>query len=236
MIRTVIVDDAPLVREGIRLLLESEKDIDIVGEAEDGPAAVETMTRLRPELIFLDVQMPGVDGFEVLERAAPPNCAVIFVTAYDHYALRAFEANAIGYLLKPLTPKPFRAALQRARQLLSAQSTDAKPIDARPLGRIVVKDRGRFVLLRPEEIDWISSAGDYVDFHARGRSFLVRQTISELEQTLDSRTFVRIHRTVIVNADRVREVEALPQGDFSVKLTDGHALRMSRSYRSRLLS
>jgi len=237
MIRTVIVDDAPLVREGIRLLLEPEKDVEIVGEAGDGPSAVETIARVRPDLIFLDVQMPNLDGFEVLERAGLPNCAVIFVTAFDDYALRAFEANAVGYLLKPLTPRRFQLALDRARQLLSARSAaDAKAADAQGLTRIVAKDHGRFVLVRPEEIDWVSSAGDYVDFHVRERCFLVRQTISELEHTLDPRRFVRIHRTTIVNVDRIAEIEPLPQGDYSVKLTDGRLLRMSRSYRSRLLS
>ena len=237
MIRTVIVDDAPLVREGIRLLLEAERDIEIVGEAADGPAAVSTIARLRPDLMFLDVQMPNLNGFEVLERAASPTCAVIFVTAYDDYALRAFEANAVGYVLKPIAPKLFQSALQRARQLLSAAHAagDAVKAVARPLPRLVAKDHGRFVLLRPEEVDWITSAGDYVQFHTRGRSFLVRQTISELEETLDQRTFVRIHRTTIVNVDRIQEINSLPQGDFSVKLGDGTMLRLSRSYRARLL-
>src|SRR5262249_54564155 len=130
------------------------------------------------------------------ERAASPDCAVVFVTAYEDYALRAFEANAVGYLLKPIMPRHFQAALQRARQLLStAHAADRSR--ARPLPRLVAKDHERFVLLRPEEVDWISSAGDYVEFHTRGRSFLVRQTISELEATLDPLTFVRIHRTTI---------------------------------------
>jgi two-component system, LytTR family, response regulator len=236
MIRTLIVDDAPLVREGIRLLLEPEKDIEVLGEAADGPAAVAAITQLRPDLMFLDVQMPNLDGFEVLERAASPTCAVIFVTAYDDYALRAFEANAVGYLLKPITPKLFQSALQRARQLLSAGSMgDGVKPGARPLPRLVAKDHGRFVLLRPEEVDWITSAGDYVEFHTRGRTFLVRQPISELEEILDPHTFVRIHRTTIVNVDRIQEIEPLAQGDFSVKLAGGTLLRLSRSYRTRLL-
>ena len=240
MIRTVIVDDAPLVREGLHLLLEPEKDIEIVGEAGDGPEAVSAIARLRPDLIFLDVQMPNFDGFEVLERAASPTCAVIFVTAYDDYALRAFQANAVGYLLKPITPKLFQSSLQRARQVLSGAQAAGNAVipAARPLPRLVVrdpKDHGRFVLLRPDEVDWIASAGDYVEFHTRGRSFLVRQTISDLEEALDPRSFVRIHRTTIVNVDRIQDIQALPQGDFSVKLTDGRLLRMSRNYRARLL-
>jgi two-component system, LytTR family, response regulator len=236
MIRTLIIDDAPLVREGIRLLLEPEKDIEIIGEAADGPTAVACIAQLRPDLIFLDVQMPNFDGFEVLERAASPTCAVIFVTAYDDYALRAFEANAVGYLLKPITPKLFQSALHRARQLLSSGSPgDGVKTGARPLPRLVAKDHGRFVLLRPEEVDWITSAGDYVEFHTRGRTFLVRQPISELEETLDPHMFVRIHRTTIVNVDRIQEIEPLAQGDFSVKLEGGTLLRLSRSYRARLL-
>jgi two-component system LytT family response regulator len=236
MIRTLIIDDAPLVREGIRLLLEPEKDIEIIGEAADGPTAVACIAQLRPDLIFLDVQMPNFDGFEVLERAASPTCAVIFVTAYDDYALRAFEANAVGYLLKPITPKLFQSALHRARQLLSSGSPgDGVKTAARPLPRLVAKDHGRFVLLRPEEVDWITSAGDYVEFHTRGRTFLVRQPISELEETLDPHMFVRIHRTTIVNVDRIQEIEPLAQGDFSVKLEGGTLLRLSRSYRARLL-
>jgi two-component system, LytTR family, response regulator len=237
MIRTLIVDDSPLVREGIRLLLEPEKDIEIVGEAADGASAIAAVSRLRPDLMFLDVQMPTCDGFEVLEQAVSPGCAVIFVTAYDDYALRAFQANAVGYLLKPLTPRLFRAALQRARQVLAGGRGELRPGDnpTRPLTRLVAKDGGRFILLRPDEVDWISSAGDYVELHARERCFLVRHTLSELEATLDSETFVRIHRTTIVNADRIHTIEALPQGDFSVTLTNGARLRMSRSYRARLL-
>ncbi|PYQ74556.1 MAG: DNA-binding response regulator [Acidobacteria bacterium] len=237
MIRTLIVDDSPLIREGIRLLLESEKDIEVVGEAADGALAVSAVSRLRPDLIFLDVQMPGTDGFEVLEKAVSPTCAVIFVTAYDDYALRAFQANAVGYLLKPITPRLFQAALQRARQVLSAGRSEStrETSPSRSLARLVAKDGGRFIVLRPDEVDWISSAGDYVELHAHERSFLVRHTLSELESALDPEKFVRIHRTTIVNADRVRAIEALPQGDFSVMLTTGARLRLSRSYRARLL-
>jgi two-component system LytT family response regulator len=236
MIRTIIVDDSPLIREGIRLLLEPEQDVEVVGEASDGASAVSAVARLRPDLIFLDVQMPTFDGFEVLDRAVPPNCAVVFVTAYDDYAVRAFQANAIGYLLKPFTPRLFQAALQRARQLLANPAigahNGARPT---PLNRLVVKEGDRFTLLRPDEVDWISSAGDYIEVHARGRAFLVRQTLSELEATLDADTFVRIHRTTIVNADRIQTIKPLPQGDFTVTLTNGAVLRLSRSYRLRLL-
>ena len=229
MIRAMIVDDSPLIREGIRLLLEPEKDIEIVGEASDGATAMSTAARLRPNLMFLDVQMPTFNGFEVLENAVPPSCAVIFVTAYDEYALRAFQANAVGYLLKPITPRLFQAALQRARQLLSTSlgGGDHGETRQRPFNRLVVKEGDKFTLLRPEEVDWVNSADDYIEVHARGNTFLVRQTLSELEATLDRDRFVRIHRTTIVNGDRIQTITPLPQGDFSVTLTNGAVLRLS---------
>jgi two-component system LytT family response regulator len=234
MIRTLIVDDAPIVREGIRLLLAAEKDIEVVGEAADGHEAVSAITDLEPDLTFLDVQMPGLDGFQVMEQCAGRSMgAVIFVTAYDNYALRAFEVNALGYLLKPIAPRHFHAALARARHLVGADAPAAR--NAPGLPRLVVKDHDRFILLRHEDVDWISSAGDYVHLHAAGRSYLVRKTMSELEETLTPRNFARVHRTSIVNVDRIKEIKPLPQGDFVVKLHDGTVLRMSRSYRDRLL-
>jgi len=238
MIRTLIVDDSPLVRDGIHLLLAEEKDIEIVGDAADGLEAVEAIQRLTPDLTFLDVQMPGLDGFQVIERCATvPIGAVIFVTAYDDYALRAFQANALGYVLKPIAPRMLEAALQRARQVLASRSGSipAQSTDRQPLQRIVVKDQGRFILIRPDEVDWIAAAGDYVQLHTAGRRFLMRTTISELDYSLDPTCFVRIHRSTIVNVDRIQEITALPQGDYSVRLHDGTSIRMSRSYRRRLL-
>jgi two-component system, LytTR family, response regulator len=237
MIRTLIVDDAPLAREGIRLLLDREKDFEIVGEAADGLEAIAAIGRLAPDLTFLDVQMPSLDGFEVIERCAGLRLgAVVFVTAYDDYALRAFEANALGYLLKPITPRLFQATLQRTRQLLGVPaSAEVSTASLRPLTRLVVKEHRRFVLLKAEEIGWITSAGDYVELHARGRSFLVRMTISQLAERLDPRSFARIHRTTIVNLDRVEEIRPLPQGDFIVRMSEGTTLRLSRTYRDQLL-
>jgi two-component system LytT family response regulator len=238
MIRTLIVDDSPLVRDGIRLLLAGEKDIEIVGEAGDGYEAVAAIERLTPDLTFLDVQMPSLDGFQVIEQCATvPMGAIIFVTAYDDYALRAFQANALGYVLKPIAPRMLEAALQRARQVLASRSAliPPKPTERRPLPRIVVKDQGRFMLIRPDEVEWIASAGDYVHLHTAGRTFLVRTTISELDDSLDPKDFVRIHRSTIVNVNRIQEIRPLPQGDYSVRLHDGTSLRMSRGYRRRLL-
>jgi two-component system LytT family response regulator len=238
MIRTLIVDDSPLVRDGIRLLLGAEKDIEIVGDAADGFEAVAAIRRLTPDLTFLDVQMPGLDGFQVIEQCATvPMGAVIFVTAYDDYALRAFQTNALGYVLKPIAPRMLEAPLQRARQVLASRSAviPTQSADRRSLQRLVVKDQGRFMFVRPEEVDWIAAAGDYVHLHMPGRRFLVRRTISDLDDSLDPASFARIHRSTIVNVDRIQEIRALPQGDYSVRLHDGTMLRMSRGYRRRLL-
>jgi len=238
MIRTLIVDDSPLVRDGIRLLLGAEKDIEVVGDAADGFEAVAAIRRLTPDLTFLDVQMPGLDGFQVIEQCATvPMGAVIFVTAYDDYALRAFQSNALGYVLKPIAPRMLEAPLQRARQVLASHAAviPTQSTDRRPLQRLVVKEQGRFMFVRPEEVDWIAAAGDYVHLHLPGRRFLVRRTISDLDDSLDPTCFARIHRSTIVNVDRIQEIRALPQGDYSVRLHDGTTLRMSRGYRRRLL-
>ena len=228
MIRTVIVDDEPLARQGIRLRLEREKDIEIAGEAADGPAAVELIHAARPDLLFLDVQMPGMTGFDVLGEIADAHVpVVIFVTAHDDYAIRAFEVEAVDYLLKPFTKERFDEALRRARRDLTASE---------PLARLVVRSRDAFIILKTDEIDWVEAAANYVDVHARGRSFLMRATISGLEQRLDPKRFVRIHRSAIVYIDRVAEVRSDAHGDFDVTLSGGKVLRMTRSYSERLLA
>ena len=278
MIRVLVVDDEPLAREGIKVRLEREADMEVVGEAADGPEAVAAITALHPDLVFLDVQMPGMDGFEVVERVAGVHLPVIvFATAYDEYALRAFEVHALDYLLKPVTARRFEEALRRARtevgrgmerethrrlvELLDAwrsaatvsAATHALPPEPPPqqqppppapqalhgggayLTRLVVRDGERFLLLRAEEIDWVESAANYVRLHARGTSYLVRATMAELERRLDPSRFTRIHRSTIVNTDRIREIRPEWHGDFDVVLTTGKALRLSRSYRERLL-
>jgi two-component system LytT family response regulator len=259
MIRTLIIDDSPLVREGIRLLLQGEQDIEVVGEAADGPEAVSAITSLRPDLVFLDIKMPGCDGFEVLDRAGSVHlCEVIFVTAYDKYALQAFEANALAYLMKPIARASLQKALARARRVLASQDelarTHAKvaeviqsrgvpPLqpaagfDAREgIQRLVVKHRDRFILLKTDDVDWIGSAGNYIELHVGTRSYLLHMTTNDIESTLDPRRFARIHRSTIVNIDRVREVKVLGHGDFDVILADETVLRMSRGYRDRLLN
>jgi two-component system LytT family response regulator len=252
-IRTLIVDDEALARRGLRLLLKKEPDIDIVGEARDGPTAVAAITTLKPHLVLLDVQMPGFDGFHVLEEVSSVHMpALVFVTAHDRYAVRAFKAHAIDYLLKPIDEERLQDALQRVRVELEREeaiqdrhqrvseiidSRASGDLDAKPghLRRLVVKEGERFVLLKVEEIDWCESAANYVRVHARSKSFLVRMTMSELEQRLDPETFIRTHRSIVVNSDRIREISPSSHGDFDLRLKDGTTIRLSRSYRDRLL-
>ncbi len=259
MIRALIVEDVPLVRKGIRLFLQNEKDIEVVGEACDGPEAVARIAELQPDLVFLDVQMPGFDGFEVLARLSehPPR-AVIFITAHADYALRAFENNAVSYLLKPIDPARFAAVVDRARLLL--RPTDLDPqltaaavqdrsagtvvegvlsaqMDAdRRLTRLLVKQADRFVLVKAEEIDWICATGEYASLHTARGSWLVRMSLSELAERLDENQFARIHRCTIVNLDRIREIQPRSHGDCDVVLSGGNVLRLSRSYRDSVFS
>jgi two-component system LytT family response regulator len=259
VIRTLVVDDEPLAREGLRALLAEEPDIELAGEAVDGPTAVRAIRALSPDLVFLDIQMPGCDGFDVVEQVAADHLPTfVFVTAYEHYALRAFEAHALDYLLKPVNAVRFRDALQRARlelakeEPLGTQQRLADLLDARQAGmeaaarghaandrtylvRFPVKEQHRFVLLRAQDLDWIESAGNYVKLHAAGRTFMLRFTMLELERRLDPQRFARIHRSTIVNLDRIKEILPDWHGDFSVVLRDGTSLRLGRSYRDGLL-
>ena len=245
MIRALIVDDEPLARRGIRLRLEEHHDVEIVGEAPDGPAAVRAVEELLPELLFLDVQMPGMSGFDVLARIAGTHLPVIvFVTAYDQYAIRAFDVRAIDYLLKPFTKERFDDALARARRELAQRDEESGPsklldlIEPQPesyLTRLAVRSRDRFLLVKTEEIDWLEAAGNYVEVHARGREYLLRSTVANLERRLDPARFVRIHRSTIVNLDRVAEIRSDAHGDYDVTLTGGKVLRMTRNFSERLL-
>jgi two-component system, LytTR family, response regulator len=247
MIRTLIVDDEPLAREGLRVRLGLERDIDLIGEAGDGPRAVELIRRELPDLVLLDVQMPGMDGFEVLTRIAE-DClpSIIFVTAHDRYALKAFEVHAVDYLLKPLDGARLRQAVDRVRRavamgqsapregLVNLLASREKRQDPGPARRWAVREDEHFVLLRAEEVDWIEAAANYVRFHARGKVFLLRGTMAALEETLDPRRFARIHRSTIVNLDRVREIRPEWHGDYDVVLTTGDVLRLGRRYRDGL--
>jgi two-component system LytT family response regulator len=252
VIRTLLVDDEPLAREGLRTRLALERDLEIVGEAADGPAAVAAIRRHLPDLVVLDVQMPGLDGFEVLARVAG-DClpAVIFVTAYDRYALRAFEVHAVDYLLKPLDAVRLHQAVDRVRKdLARGQAAPSEGLvgligdrdlrsdpaaDGNYARRWAVREGEHFVLLRAEEVDWIEASANYVKFHARGKVYVLRGTMAALERTLDPRWFARIHRSTIVNLDRVREIRPEWHGDFDVLLSTGEVLRLGRRYREGLL-
>jgi two-component system, LytTR family, response regulator len=260
-IRTLIADDEPLARKGIRVWLEPERDIEIIAEATDGEQAVENIQNLRPDLVFLDVRMPGIDGFEVLERAAGTYLPLtIFVTAYDNYAIRAFEVHAVDYLLKPISLPRLGAALQRVRHemlmreelevsqnklLRLLESVGRNGLQTHAAGssgdapfprRFVVRDRDKFVIVTTEEIDWIESAGNYVELHVGKKLFFLRETMRTLETRLDPNQFVRIHRSTIANISRIKEIVREWTGDFEVNLHDGTKLRMSRSYQNRLLT
>jgi two-component system LytT family response regulator len=245
-IRALIIDDEPLGREGIRGLLAGDPDIEIVGESSDGVQAIADIQALRPELVFLDIQMPECDGFGVLE-ALPEDVlpAVIFVTAYDKYALDAFAVHALDYLLKPVDPERFRSALERVKGHLRRSESGALNDKLRRFvaelhdraqyrSRIVVKTHGKLLLFKVDDVDWVESAGDYVNIHVRGEQHLLRETMAELEAKLDPARFMRIHRSTIVNVDRVKELELLFQGQYLVRLRDGTRLTASRSYKKQI--
>jgi len=241
-ITALIVDDEPLARKRMRRLLRAASDVTVVGEAADGDEALRIVGEQAPQVMFLDVQMPRMDGFEVVRRMPEESRPlVVFVTAYQQYALEAFRAAAVQYLLKPIEREPLRLALTRVRELVAAR---AKPSLTAFLQRVqqgtafmqhvAVKSKGRVRVVPVEQIDWFESAGNYVRLHAGSERFLLRQTMHGLEQKLDPTAFVRIHRTTIVNVQRVRDTRPASHGDHIVVLHDGTELQMSRAYRERL--
>jgi two-component system LytT family response regulator len=243
-IQALIVDDEPLARKKIRLLLEHEMDIEIIGECVNGPKAVVAIEKHQPDLLFLDVQMPGLDGFGVLQAIRPEQWPVIiFVTAYDEYALRAFEVHALDYLLKPFDQARFQTALTRARaqlhrapdfnQQLRALLKDFKP-EPKSLERLVIKTAGRVYFVSVSELDWIEAADNYVRLHTGSETHLLRETMNALETKLDPARFVRIHRSTIVNLERIKEMKPWFHGEYIVILRDGTQLTLSRRYRERL--
>ncbi|HMO64659.1 MAG TPA: LytTR family DNA-binding domain-containing protein [Verrucomicrobiota bacterium] len=247
--RVVIADDEPLARERIEQLLAACSDMEIAATAGDGRAAVEAVRAHRPDLLFLDVQMPELDGFGVLAELgadAPP--AVIFCTAYDQFALNAFEVHALDYLLKPFDEERFTQALDRARRQPARPAGGPDPLAARlaallesvrpgpPAGgdRLAVRSEGRVVLVKLADIDWVEAADNYVNLHVGRDSHLMRETMNHLEQRLDPARFARISRSTIVNLDRIRELQPMFHGDYTVVLRDGTKLALSRNYRERL--
>jgi two-component system LytT family response regulator len=262
-IRAIIVDDEALARRGIELRLKSYSDVEIVDQCENGRAALQSLAREKPDLMFLDIQMPGLSGFDVLSRL-PPNALpmIIFVTAFDRYALDAFEAQAIDYLLKPINDRRFEQALDRVRVywrqrkalaqraklldlLASVQGTGS--LDQDTLRRhleedlapgyaeiLPIRDQAGTVRLDVDKIDWIDAAGDYMCIHADGRTYVLRETMKALESILDPRRFQRVHRSTIVNIQRVRRLRPHTNGEYFLTLEDGQELKLSRSYRDRI--
>ena len=248
-LRTLIVDDEPLAREGVALALAKERDVEIVGNCADGPSAVRAIRELEPDLVFLDIKMPGLDGFGVIgEIGADKMPLVIFLTAYEQHALRAFRVNALDYLLKPIDAEDLRKSVERARRRHAQDEIGAwrgelralvdKFAHERPAAdapeRILVRTNGRVHVLDPREIDWVEAAGDYVTIHAAGKSHLVRDSLRNLDTRLAAHGFLRIHRSTLVKLASIGELVAKDSGDHEVVLHDGTVLRLSRSYKDAL--
>ena len=247
-IRVLIVDDEPVARRGLRNQLRKAEDVEVIGEAGNGRDAVETIIQTRPDLVFLDVQMPLLDGFRVIESLSgddlPP--AIVFVTAFDEHAIRAFEINALDYLLKPVDPKRLQKTLQRAREQIRNKHTDdrdqklfalLRDLQSRKtdyLQRFVVRKAGRIIFLDTSEIEWVSSEGNYVQLHSKGKSHLLRETMDGLEARLDPREFIRIRRSTIVRTEVVKELQPLFNSEYTLVLKDGTKLQSSRRYRKNL--
>ncbi len=243
--RVLVVDDEPWARRRIVALLAGESDVEVVGECGDGAEAVAKIAELAPDLVFLDVQMPEIDGFEVLEAVGPSRMPrVIFATAYDAYALRAFDAQALDYLLKPFDDERFGQALSRARKDLGQSKAlsdrslhlllESLQQNRKFLQRLVVKTGGRVVFLRANDVDWFEASGNYVALHVGRESHLLRTTMSVLEPKLDPEQFVRIHRSTIVNLDRVNELLPWFRGEQTLVLNGGTRLTVGRAFRERL--
>jgi two-component system LytT family response regulator len=256
-IRAMIVDDEPLARASLRLLLEPDTEVEIVAEAGSGSEAVELIAQHAPDLLFLDIQMPGMNGFDVLAKIDAARIpAIIFVTAFDQYALRAFEVHALDYLLKPFDDARFEKALRQAKAQVEQRemnqlsqklfalledreersTVEPRAERSRYLTRLMIKSASRIFFLKVEEIDWIGAEDYYVKLHVGRKSHLLRETMNELETKLDPEKFLRIHRSSIVNLDRVKEMHAHFNGDYIVILHDGTELKLSRSRREQLQS
>jgi two-component system LytT family response regulator len=246
-IKTLIVDDEPLARDKVKRFLRDEDDIEIVGECGNGKEALAAIKKLSPDLVFLDIQMPEMNGFQVLQSVGAAQMpAVIFATAYDQYAIQAFDVHALDYLLKPFNRERFRRAVERVREQLGANDADSLDkrlraliadlkTEKKYLERLVIKSVGRVFFLKTKEIDWIEAAGNYVKLHVGRESHMLRETMNGLESKLDPDKFLRIHRSTLVNIDRIKELHPLFSGDYTVMLQNGAELTLSRSYRDRLL-
>lgn len=244
-IKTLIVDDEPLARDRIKRFLRDEDGVQIVGECKNGAEAIEAIATKDPDLVFLDIQMPEKNGFEVIKALGPKSLpTIIFVTAYDQYALQAFDVHALDYLLKPFNRERIKRAVSRAREhiehkrlgnlderlnsLLADLRSERKYLD-----RLVVKSVGRVFFLKTDEIDWIEAAGNYVKLHVGREAHMIRETMNGIESKLDPDKFLRIHRSTVVNIDRIKELHPMFSGDYAVILRNGTELALSRNYRER---
>ena len=240
-LRALLVDDEELARRGMRTLLRRWADVEVVGECANGREAVAAIHEKSPDLVFLDIEMPGKNGFDVMaECETPDRPYVIFVTAYDQYALQAFDVHALDYVTKPIDEVRFDAALDRARQALATARDSligrrfALLAESRALDRITVRCAGRLVVLRIAEIDWVQAQQDNVSLHVGVKTYLLRDSIGALADRLAAAGFVRIHRSTLLNVERVRELHPLSKGEYTVVLSDGSAHKLSRNYREAL--
>lgn len=238
--RVLIVDDEPIARRGLRRLLEPESDVQIVGEVSNGIAAVEKIAELKPDLVFLDIQMPEMDGLEVVAAVTPEKMPpVVFVTAFDKYAIDAFDLNAADYVLKPVDPERFQRALARARGRMKddvSEQLERILESVRPSRRerLVLRSAGKVQFVNVDEIDWINAEDNYVRIHAGGKTYLMRETVGGIEQRLDRDRFVRIRRSTIVRIDRIKEIRSLLNGTFELHLEDGTRVTSARRFREQI--
>jgi len=265
-IRALIVDDESLAREALLVMLDDDPEIEVIAECRNGGEAVTVIREQSPDVVFLDIQMPEMDGFQVVEEVGAMQMPVtIFVTAYDKHALRAFEAHALDYLLKPFDHERFSTALQRAKTLVRQQKlgeiseglfavlrdlkskNGASPSEAdnrkpervahqEPIERVVIKSGGRIYFLKTEEIDWVEGAGDYLTLHSGSQTHLIRETMGNFYAILNPQKFLRIHRSTIVNIERIKDIRPVYKGEYVITLTSGISLKASRGYRHEIQS
>lgn len=262
MLNTLIVDDEALARRGLKHRLQAASDVHVIGEARNGREALELIRKHAPDLVFLDIQMPGMDGFDVIRALAPDELpAIVFVTAFDQFAIKAFEANAVDYILKPIEDDRLRKALDRVRKrqndkraskdrksLLSLVSELAgeaihsvEELGVKKLGKIVkepsrlaIKDAGKTTWVDQADIEWIDAAGDYMCVHVKGETHIMRKTMKQLEAELDSAILQRVHRSTIVNINRVKQLQSHMNGEYFLTLQSGHTIKLSRTFKEKL--
>ncbi len=247
-IRTLIIDDEPLARKRVKQLLASAEEFQVIGEARNVAEAVSDCLELRPDLVFLDVEMPDGSGFDALAKLSAENMpAVVFVTAYDQYTIKAFDVCAVDYLLKPFSEERFHQATARVRERLSRANDEDLNQQIKNLlahlktnrdflDRLVINHKDRLVVIPAKEVDWVTAYGNYLKVHAGGKTYLLRETINNLSQRLDPEAFLRIHRSTIVNAERIKEFQPMFGGQYAVILKDGSEFVLSRNYRKEILS